>query len=384
MEPIETADSYGERVFGGATFAKFDPHRLEHRAAAGALHDRLVELGFGPQCAAALFGLNEISDVRASRSAYYDALVLPQNPAGDAARFFVLHDLAPESELRAGLGDELFRFLVEMAALVPVEGGWRSVVSVTWFADRLIVTDARAYNVVWPDDPFPDYVMPPGGDSVGLLKIAPRARRRATLDLCCGAGAQGLAAAGNSDRVVGVDLNPRALRFARFNAAANRIENAAFVLGDCYEPLGDVRFDAIVANPPFVPRPEDDALLYRGGGPFGDEVVARILAGAVDGLERPGSLALCADLVNVETLPDRIHAWQGEARRTLILVQGGYELIAYAESHAAHLPKGPEREGEVFRLMRHFMESGIKTIHFGYILQDGEPGDVSLQAAPSA
>jgi carbamoyltransferase len=382
---VATADGYSERHFGGKTFDAFDPPA--HHAAAAALHDRLVSIGFGPDRAAALFGVKEIADVRASRAGYFDAFVLPHDAAGRAARFFVLHQPESEADLRTWLGDAAVDLLIEMAAIITVAGRRRSLVSATWFAGRLIFADARAYNAVWPDEPFADYVMPPGGDSVGLERVAPRTPRRATLDICCGAGAQTLAAAAYSETVVGVDLNPRALRFARFNAAVNRVDHATFVLGDVYEPLGDARFDAILANPPFVPWPPDDAeLLYRGGGPTGDDVLARILAGAVARLEAHGSLAIVADFANVASLAERIARWQGESRRTLIVLQHNYELLAYAETHAAHHDDPARRQAQVVRLLQHFKSAEIQTLDFGYIVQEAASGSTHVvrTAAPLA
>lgn len=374
----DTADGYSEREFGAATFATFDPSLSTHRAAAVALYARFEAVGFGAAPAGALFGLNEIGAVQAGRSAYYDAFTLPHNPAGDTARFFVLHDTIADGALRALLGDDLVSFLIELAAIVEVEGGWRSIVSATWLAGRLIFSDARASDIVWPADLFADYVMPPGGDSVGLTRVAPRVARRATLDLCCGAGAQALAATAYSRRVVGVDLNPRALRFARFNAAVNAIENATFLLGDCYDPIGSERFDAILANPPFVPWPADGTeLLFRGGGRRGDDVLARILAGAVERLEPHGSLAIVADLADTDTLPARIAKWQGVPRRTLLLIEQSYDLLSYAETHTGHL-RGGARETLLVRLLRHFDACAIHSIDFGYVLQDGEPGSTHV------
>jgi len=382
---VASCDDYSERHFGGATFAAFDPQLPGHRAAAAALADRLTEIGFGPDRAAALFGLSEIADVRANRTAYYDTFVLPQDAAGRAARFFVLHEPQPDADLRAWLGDGAVEFLTAMAALISVEGGRRSLVSASWFAGRLIFADARAYNVVWPREPFADYVMPPGGDSVGLERVAPRTHRRATLDVCCGAGAQTLAAAAYSDRVAGVDLNPRALRFARFNAAVNRIEHATFLHGDVYAPLGEARFDAIVANPPFVPWPSADAeLLYRGGGDRGDDVLGRILAGAAERLEAPGSLTVVADLANVAELATQIARRQGQPRRTLILLQRRHELLEYAETHAAHLEDSAQRQAQTVRLLRHFERAGIHSLHFGYIVQDGTPGPAHAERTTAA
>jgi carbamoyltransferase len=184
---------------------------------------------------------------------------------------------------------------------------------------------------------------------------------------------------------VGVDLNPRALRFARFNAALNRVAHATFVQGDVYEPLGAEQYDAIVANPPFVPWPPDDAgLLYRGGGPTGDDVLARIFSGAVTRLEPGGSLAVVADFANVASLPDRIARWQGEARRTLIVLQHHYELLAYAETHAAHHDDSALRGAQVVRLLRHFQAAGIRSLDFGYVVQEAAPGPAHVirSAAP--
>jgi carbamoyltransferase len=186
--------------------------------------------------------------------------------------------------------------------------------------------------------------------------------------------------------VTGVDRNPRALRFAQFNAAVNGIENATFVLGDLYAPLGDAQFDAILANPPFVPRPLDDdaELQYRGGGARGDDVVARIFAGAIAHLEPGGTLAVVADFADADELPERIRDWQGEARRTLILLQHRAALLAYAETHAAHLDDRVQRQAEVVRLVRHFHAASIRTLDFGYVVQAALPGSTQVERTTAA
>lgn len=372
---IATADTYSTRHFGGATLAAFDAASPIHRARARLLRERLVSIGFGPDEAAALFGVEHIAYVRQSRAAYYDSFKLPASPAGDAARFFVLHQAQPEAALGAWLGDANVAFLRELAALADCEAGVRSLVSVTWFEEMLVLADARAYNAVWPGKPYADYVMPPGGDSIGLATMAPRVSRAQTLDLCCGAGAQALAASPYSEHVTGVDINPRALRFARFNAAANGVENVTFVQGDLYAPLGDARFDAIVANPPFVPWPQgDDLLLYRGGGPRGEDVLERILAGVGAHLNVPGTVTICADLADVDALGARIAVWQGANLRTAIVLERHHDLLDYAEIHAAHYDTPQERQAETLRLFSHMTGAGITTLDFGYVLQDGTPG----------
>jgi carbamoyltransferase len=365
-------------------FGDFSAADGAHRAHAAALHDRLVAIGFGPDRAAALFGVDEMTQILPHRVAFYDAFVLANDAAGRAARFFVLHLPETDASLRAWLGDELVTFFAAMDAIVERAGTWRSLVSVTWIAERLILADARAYNVVYDGPPPDDYVMPPGADSLGLTHVAPLARRARTLDLCCGSGVQALAASALSDQVVGVDVSARALRFATVNAAANRVANVTFVEGDAYAPVGGERFDAILANPPFVPWPDDDAgLLFRGGGPRGDDVLAPILAGAPAHLTAPGWLALVADFVDVDRLAARLETLQGARRRTLLLLERHQALLDYAELHAAHLDDA-DRKATVVRLLRHFEAQGIRTIDFGYLLQDGEAGRLHVMRTANA
>jgi 16S rRNA G1207 methylase RsmC len=72
------------------------------------------------------------------------------------------------------------------------------------------------------------------------------------LDLGCGYGAVGVVAASlNSGlEVFMVDVNERAVRLAKENAKRNRVANVRFGCGFLYEPVSDVRFDAILSNPP--------------------------------------------------------------------------------------------------------------------------------------
>ncbi|MCG3133637.1 MAG: Release factor glutamine methyltransferase [Planctomycetes bacterium] len=103
------------------------------------------------------------------------------------------------------------------------------------------------------------------------------------LELCLGSGVQAIFATDTAARVVGVDVSPRALSFAAFNAALNPgavpLETR---LGSLYEPLAAVdRFDLIVVNPPFEPVPPGATwFLHSHGGPDGLDVVRKILDGA--------------------------------------------------------------------------------------------------------
>jgi release factor glutamine methyltransferase len=68
-----------------------------------------------------------------------------------------------------------------------------------------------------------------------------------------------------SARVTAVDVSAAALAVARANAARHGVA-VRFLHGDWYAPLGDERFDLIVANPPYVA--DGDPHLQQNGLPF--------------------------------------------------------------------------------------------------------------------
>ena len=73
------------------------------------------------------------------------------------------------------------------------------------------------------------------------------------LDLGCGAGAIGIAAAllAPEGQTVLVDSSPLAVRLAERNIADNGIPNATVLLSDAYSAVQGRRFDVIATNPPF-------------------------------------------------------------------------------------------------------------------------------------
>lgn len=97
------------------------------------------------------------------------------------------------------------------------------------------------------------------------------------LDLGCGWGAVGVAAAKSSPRgrVVLTEVNHRAARLARENLVRNRISNGEVRVGPFYSPVEGERFDVIATNPP-----------YR----IGREQILRILADAQEHLVPGGRL----------------------------------------------------------------------------------------------
>jgi release factor glutamine methyltransferase len=120
-----------------------------------------------------------------------------------------------------------------------------------------------------------------------LERWAPFARR--AVDIGCGSGAGGLCLGARVSELNLVDVNPRALDYARVNAALAG-HHAHFACSDVLAGLSG-EFDLIIANPPYM----NDAAhrVYRDGGArHGSALTVRIVRESLQRLAPGGTLIL--------------------------------------------------------------------------------------------
>ena len=108
------------------------------------------------------------------------------------------------------------------------------------------------------------------------------------LDLGCGSGIQGLAAAEKGCRVTCSDADPEAIEAAR-KAFAERGLDAEFVVGDLFEGVKG-EFDCVAFNPPYLPGEKGHADL--DGGERGLKTTKRFLRGLGEHLASGGTVLL--------------------------------------------------------------------------------------------
>ena len=114
-------------------------------------------------------------------------------------------------------------------------------------------------------------------------------READVLDMGTGSGVCAVFAAHHARRVVGVDINPAAVRCARINALLNNLAHKIEVRhGDLFEPVRGEQFDLILFNPPFVRGTPRDT---RDGAWRSNDVAERYAAGLRAHL-KPGGMAL--------------------------------------------------------------------------------------------
>lgn len=291
----------------------------------------------------------------------------------DLVRIFLLHRILPLSRLVQILGAEDVELMLRLRMIQAIEGEGcaivppeRSVAAVAadsmccgaFFAcsnvavwpveeDLLICTDfEQTYSGLGLEP-----VMYISEDSLALVCGASRVKANSVLDLCCGSGIQGIVALRHyAERATFVDLNPRALRFTRLNLAFNGLAHRAdgFHLGSLYNalPLGVGPFDAIVANPPFVPNPLGIAsgagAMFGDGGDTGERVLASIVQGAPRYIAPGGRLSTVSMAPNVEGLPARVEGWYqaGAAEVAPSAATQGFEAFVF---------RGPPTEADRYQ-----------------------------------
>jgi release factor glutamine methyltransferase len=122
-------------------------------------------------------------------------------------------------------------------------------------------------------------VYEPAEDTVLLADNLDVREEDNVLEVGVGSGYVSLIAAKKARSVVGIDVNPQAVRLAKTNAKLNGIRNVDFIVGDLFSPVSG-RFDIVIMNPPYLPEEKVQAdYLERAwnGGSDGRQVTDRFI-----------------------------------------------------------------------------------------------------------
>jgi SAM-dependent methyltransferase len=262
-----------------AITAQIKPPRVD-KAVLTDLRTALDNADFTVERIEATLGVGELSATPGVATIHRRRLA-GDDPFSVIARLFVLGDAVDAARVA-----QAFRPLaIDRAAALGLvrrdEKGLRANVRLLPHGDYYLASDLATVQ------PSSDWVAGIHAPSVTLAKLAVRRPVEAALDLGTGCGIQALLAAKHSQRVVGTDVNERALAFARFNAAFNDIEVVEFRPGNLFEPVAEKRFGLVLANPPYVISP-DATYIYRDSGGPGDELCRRIVQKVPDHLVEGG------------------------------------------------------------------------------------------------
>lgn len=269
---------------------------------AGALRALLDEAGYELGHLEALLGSDGGALVLEAQIPVLRARVEEAGALGVLARLFLFGDDVGEREAEAALGDGA-TLLVEAGVAA---GGSRAL-------RPLVQIAPHGHLLVAADRPGPDRARDAVGDvsasAASLARLTIRRPVRRALDVGTGGGIQALLVAPFAERVIATDVSERALAFAAFNAALNRIDNVELRQGSWLEPVEGERFGLVVANPPFGISPDDDSLI-RFGGLARDAVSERMSTGIPRLLEEGGHASINVSwIVDGDDVLERPRRW---------------------------------------------------------------------------
>lgn len=319
---------------------------------------RLASIGYNEKEVCKHLGVKDITEITWRAQPIYREERLGKRDLLDLAiDLFLLQGTLTRLEI-----DKLFSkheqdILISTGLIFEDESNVAARASIFLVGDKLIFSDHA-----WPKLPHPgcidvpdDQVMFIGTDSRWLAHATIRRPVKSALDLCTGSGIHAILAAGHSERVVAVDISPRAAKCTSFNARVSGAANIEVKVGDLYEPVGDEQFDLITANPPFVPSPVS-SIKFRDGGNSGEEVQRRIIAGLPHHL-KPGGIAQIVTEFgegSVSTIAERLREWlDGAPMDILILRLREHSAASYAIGHA----DGDDTYGEFLDSVRDWYDN---------------------------
>jgi len=221
-----------------------------------------------------------------------------------------------------------------------------------------------------PGDAADDTVYPAFTDNTRqFLSLLPDSPCERLLDLGTGCGVGALCAAASAGQVWATDISPRAARFTRFNAALNGVTNITTGTGDLYEPVEGLTFDRIIAHPPYMPALRQ-SVFFQDGGPDGEQVTRRLLAGLGGHLAPGGQCFVTCTLSDRgnRTVETRVRDMLGPPGRELDIA-----VIAASEYHpvsdfAGRLWAGQAGAAEIEPVLEALRATGATNVVFGTIV----------------
>jgi len=136
-------------------------------------------------------------------------------------------------------------------------------------------------------------VFPPKSDSVLLAMYAKIKEGDVVLDTCAGSGIQSvyLAKIKKAQRVYSFDISDYAIENIKLNAKLNGVQDKIEIIKCDIFPKLDIKFDVIVANPPYTDYEAKD-ILEMSLWDKGNKVLRRILAEGGTYLKTGGKMYL--------------------------------------------------------------------------------------------
>jgi hypothetical protein len=347
------------------------------------LRDALIAAGFTYDGVADLLGTTAHAALSRNETVPGLQRTRGESPLETLTRLFLLQStvsMGAAEQALPGLVDELAnegileRSVGEVAARLDVRP----------YADEdtnlWVISDLTPGLDGTPNKVGADHVLGISSASTSLAQLTIREEVTRSLDLGTGCGVQALHLAEHSGQVVATDVNQRALRITRLNAALNGFTDIDVRDGSFFEPVRGETFDLIATNPPFVISPATgERLVYRDSGLPGDRVVEDIVRSAPAHLTPGGWCQILANWVIAEgrAWDERLAEWVTDSD-AWVVQREVLDPAAYVELWLkdAGLQGTDDYVRRYDTWLSWFSEQGIEAVGFGWInlrRTDAEP-----------
>jgi SAM-dependent methyltransferase len=212
-----------------------------------------------------------------------------------------------------------------------------------------------------------------------FLEFLPQTPCDKFLELCSGTAIAALWASQRYARQSwAVDITERAAQFGEFNRRLNQVSNSVVMQGDLYAPVSGMRFDRIVAHPPYVPALEPGAI-YADGGDDG-EFVTRAMVQGLPRFLAPHGRFYCQTMgVEREGEPfeQRVRQWLGaeQAAFDILLVVRRTQGPAQFAYRATRNKKGDWEQMDQW--LAHLKKLKVKNLVYGWLIIQGKESERS-------
>jgi hypothetical protein len=311
---------------------------------------------------------------------------LEQRPGvvADVISLLALGLSVPERRAAEALGPEVLAMLTEAGTLWSADGSMSARIRIMPHGDLWLASDKWSHEVGDDDPLHVTGTNPPAGL---LAALTVRRPVRTALDLGTGNGIQALLASAHSDSVVATDVNPRAIAFAKYNAALNDVENIEFRLGSLFEPAAGERFDLIVCNPPYVISPES-GLVYRDSGAQPGALCRQVVSEIPEHLTEGGyaSVLVSWPVRTGRDWSEDVRSWLSSDADAWLLKLGTDDPVTHAAEWNSPLAESdPARFAAALdQWLVYYADEQVEQINFGAVLLRGHPGSQRVVRADTA
>jgi SAM-dependent methyltransferase len=342
-------------------------------AAQQAIRSRFAEIGYDERRCSARLGIENARDtvrriiVRHRVGARDAFLADPSSPLDTLISLFLFREPQPSKIVLSTIGREAVDAMQSVGLVRSERSDLAATALIFPCQSLLVVTDILPTKAEALAAGNINRVMVLFPESYDLAAVTARRVAGRALDLGTGSGVHALLASRHADTVLGVDINPRAVAVARFNARLNGVKNVRFALGDAFDSTAeDERHDLITVNLPWVPDPTTAAgTNYWSGGETGEAFLPRVFREVPQRLNDRGLLHVACLFVHRhrDPLKERVKQWLDWPHSWLDVLVTRSSIDAWSKL----LRGSPSLNPDELLLLESWTRQGVTGFSFGVV-----------------